>query len=617
MEMGNKLKELGMTAEEMDRLGKAFKDEKFRELFREYAQELSDPENRRRYEEEIKLLEQDKGSTIEFIHPEPFRAFKTCMNGSHKCFINICASEKIGKPSFTPKVLEDGRRGLCWALPHILHPERQEIYKKGQKMMIYVVIFHPDTLNMASKNKQFMGMVNDTAIQGIQSTFNVTLDRNNVTEIGAKFKGTPQTCVIRKPIPRSKEPSGKSAHQEFPFPDEKRHPASLQSNPAGSATTAKRCGAGLDIQPPKPKEPTKPNYTLKYRSYIDIQDFTCSSYTAQSPRPKEIVVTIDVPLLKKVTDASLEVAERMLLLESKKPAYRLELPLAYPVDEERGEAKFNKQKGQLTVTLPVLPANEAFEFAVGPVPADGDGQVGNGDAEEDAKVQERDELTETEVEGPEEQTSEGTGEGEEGPGDVTMARGAEQSRSQEEEVEKCRSVEEETLQEPRGLQWNTDDQQEDASETENQAHLDVATHPDCLENRGNAALNVSLETTSKMRTSDALEQMENETGGLKEEATDYEVSQQAQESKTDEESGGSSGKEVPEEHPGSPQKQERQDTDEDELPTEQVSQHQQPGDKPPPAVLIEVDEDGRETIISDHSTSAGFTFQNSLIYELD
>lgn len=53
--------------------------------------------------------------------------------------------------------------------------------------------------------------------------------------------------------------------------------------------------------------------------------------------------------------------------------------------------------------------------------------------------------------------------------------------------------------------------------------------------------------------------------------------------------------------------------EEDEL----VSQHQQPGDKPPAAVLIEVDEDGRETIISDHSTSAAFTLQNSLIYELD
>lgn len=79
-------------------------------------------------------------------------------------------------------------------------------------------------------------------------------------------------------------------------------------------------------------------------------------------------------------------------------------------------------------------------------------------------------------------------------------------------------------------------------------------------------------------------------------------------------SGGSSGNEVPEEHPESPQK--GNDMDEDDPPTGQVLHNQEPGDTPP-AILIEVDEDGKETIISDHSTSAGFTFQNSLIYELD
>lgn len=57
--------------------------------------------------------------------------------------------------------------------------------------------------------------------------------------------------------------------------------------------------------------------------------------------------------------------------------------------------------------------------------------------------------------------------------------------------------------------------------------------------------------------------------------------------------------------------------DEDDLPAEQLFHNQEPGDEHPPAVLTEIDEDGNETIISDHSTSAGFTFQNSLIYELD
>lgn len=370
MEVGAKLKELNMTVDEIDRLTKAFKDEKFREMLRDYAQELSDPENKKRYEEEIKIMEKERGNTIEFIHPTPFKALRTSVNGKHKCFINICANEKVGKPSSTQGVSEEGRRGQCWSLPHSLHPGRQDTDPKGNKIMIYDVIFHPDTLHIASKNKRFMDLVDNTAIQGIQSTFSVSLDTNNVREMSTKYKGTPQPCVIRKPIPgyKAKEPSEKSDPLALPYPDEKRTTTSLQTNPAASpAAKISSEPKNFQTQPCKTQGPTKPNYTVKYRSFIDLQDFRCSRDSAQSPRPNEIVVTINLPLLKAVTDASLEVVERrLLLLESKKPAYRLELPLAYPVDEDKGEAKFNKQRGQLIVTLPVLPSNQAFDFAVGP-----------------------------------------------------------------------------------------------------------------------------------------------------------------------------------------------------------------------------------------------------------
>lgn len=61
---------------------------------------------------------------------------------------------------------------------------------------------------------------------------------------------------------------------------------------------------------------------------------------------------------------------------------------------------------------------------------------------------------------------------------------------------------------------------------------------------------------------------------------------------------------------GSRKQKEMGDTDEDDLPTEHDN-------KPPPVVLREIDEDENEKIISDHSTSAGIIFQNTLVYELD
>lgn len=60
-----------------------------------------------------------------------------------------------------------------------------------------------------------------------------------------------------------------------------------------------------------------------------------------------------------------------------------------------------------------------------------------------------------------------------------------------------------------------------------------------------------------------------------------------------------------------------EEMDEDDLPTEQTFQTAERHTKPPPAILREIDKDGNETVISDHSTSVTFTFQNTLMYELD
>lgn len=42
------LEDLNLTKDELDRFSKAFKEEEFRKLFREYAEEINDPENRRK-----------------------------------------------------------------------------------------------------------------------------------------------------------------------------------------------------------------------------------------------------------------------------------------------------------------------------------------------------------------------------------------------------------------------------------------------------------------------------------------------------------------------------------------------------------------------------------------
>ncbi len=121
MDFGSKLEELNLTRDEMSRLGEALKDEQFRELLREYTAEISSPENRRRREEELALLEEQRGVSARFLHPEPHHVLKT-RGARGKLFINICSDPLIDKPSSEAARDRDGTPGHRWRIPFSLTP---------------------------------------------------------------------------------------------------------------------------------------------------------------------------------------------------------------------------------------------------------------------------------------------------------------------------------------------------------------------------------------------------------------------------------------------------------------------------------------------------------------
>ncbi|MCI4382880.1 hypothetical protein PGIGA_G00019890 [Pangasianodon gigas] len=369
MDFGNKLEELNMTTDEINRFNKAMKDKKFRELLHEYAQEITNPDNKKRYEEEITQLEQERGMEVKFIHPNAHHVLKTSVNGKEKCFINICSNNLINKPTCEVRRAENGQVGQCWSLPYSLTPGRPDRDGKGNKCMIYDVVFHPDTLYMAGKNTRFMKLVNSTATQGVEDAFKVTLDKANMLLKKIQYKGVPQPAVIRKPIPgHPRKEESFPHHNAFPIPYPDTMPIKNPKPPSSSFTQSPIKQSSL--------LPIQPHYTIKYRSLVDLQDYRCSRDSAPSPRPKEIVITIDLPLVKSAADVDLNVTDRKLALESQKPDYKLELQLSYPVDADKGDAKFNKAKKQLIITLAVRPAkNPAVVHVEGNQPKSNDRDV--------------------------------------------------------------------------------------------------------------------------------------------------------------------------------------------------------------------------------------------------
>lgn len=172
------LEDLDLSGEEVQRLTSAFQDPKFRRMFSEYAEELTDPENRRRYEEEITALERERGVEVRFVHPEPGHVLRTSLDGARRCFVNVCSNALVGAPSSRPSS-GSAASGSQWSLPYSLAPGREYAGGRGIRYTVYDVVFHPDALALARRHERFRQMLDATALEAVEKQFGVKLDRRN------------------------------------------------------------------------------------------------------------------------------------------------------------------------------------------------------------------------------------------------------------------------------------------------------------------------------------------------------------------------------------------------------------------------------------------------------
>ncbi|XP_037359179.1 protein kintoun [Talpa occidentalis] len=343
------LEELDLSGEEVQRLTSAFQDPEFRRMFAEYASELNDPENRRRYEEEITALERERGVEVRFVHPEPGYVLRTSLDGARRCFVNICSNALVGAPSCRPSSA-GARSGSQWSLPYSLAPSREYAGGRGARYTVYDVVFHPEALALARRHVRFRQMLDATALEAVEKQFGVKLDHRNAKSLKIKYKGTPEAAVLRTPLPGG-APARPQGEPESPLPA---FPYPYNGPAAAGDAAAPQPQAPAPPAADPPPAPTEPRYSVVQRHHVDLQDYRCSRDSAPSPVPRELVVTIELPLLRSAEQAALEVTGKLLCLDSRKPDYRLRLSLPYPVDDSRGKARFNKAARQLVVTLPVV-----------------------------------------------------------------------------------------------------------------------------------------------------------------------------------------------------------------------------------------------------------------------
>ncbi|KAJ1444887.1 pre-RNA processing PIH1/Nop17-domain-containing protein [Pelagophyceae sp. CCMP2097] len=103
-----------------------------------------------------------------------------------------------------------------------------------------------------------------------------------------------------------------------------------------------------------------PKYTIRERGFFDLADHTMDmslDAARHRRRPKEIVVSVELPRCASAADVDLDVSERSVSLTAPNGGlvYNLAAKLAYPVDATKGAAKFDRKTRTLSVTVSVLP----------------------------------------------------------------------------------------------------------------------------------------------------------------------------------------------------------------------------------------------------------------------
>jgi len=97
----------------------------------------------------------------------------------------------------------------------------------------------------------------------------------------------------------------------------------------------------------------QPDYDICYAQAVGTEDtyLGMSGKTNSSISCETMIVSIELPEAKSLSELELDVQEQYLRLRSN--SYKLGLHLPHCVDSEKGKAKWVKDKGRLEVRLPV------------------------------------------------------------------------------------------------------------------------------------------------------------------------------------------------------------------------------------------------------------------------
>ena len=211
---------------------------------------------------------------------------------------------------------------------------------------------------MAETNEAYAKMLAQTAIEGIENQFKVSLSRD-FKRLQMKSKGTPVSTIIRSKNSNFVPPKTETSLEfvEKVMSNNKAPKTNEKSDTQQSSTLIEEIlPLSSAIESPDLAKPQIPRYTIIQRdSHNDYQKFTNDKQKNFGSRPDSIVIKISLPGIRSAVEAELDVTSFQLELKCS-TKYALSIDLPFPVFSDNGSAKFDKQRSELSITLPVVPA---------------------------------------------------------------------------------------------------------------------------------------------------------------------------------------------------------------------------------------------------------------------
>jgi dynein assembly factor 2 len=255
-------------------------------------------------------------------------------------------------PAFPQERKHEGgpRYGQMWSIPYSLTPPRDDADKTNQKITIIDAIFNSSTYEKAQKEPSFNALLESTALDSIENDLKLKIDKKRVKRMKQPYKGTPHPAVVRKrTTQKDPKPIGPLDIPYPPLKEEMTHNNTTKKEKRQQTTSSRK------NENNKKHQKNEPKYSIVHRGELDYQDFTNERTSNAIKRPKELIVTIELPGLETSAKLEVDIFEKSIKLHHVEPSYHLELALSYPVDEDKSVAKFNKTNSTLILTLPVIP----------------------------------------------------------------------------------------------------------------------------------------------------------------------------------------------------------------------------------------------------------------------